>query len=159
LWFQSRACKEVTDVNGLTNEVLLLAIIDRLRAYQDSKYACEENEEALQSCVHALDMLNLRTDHRVADSVEGSHEVHTTGQKKVMTIEGLDQHGEAMKEEVTVTGTKDEVQRLRGFLARISKGEGRFSQDHLEHATNTVEDMKVLAAEALAGISLEDASD
>ncbi len=35
-------------------------------------------------------------------------------------------------------------------LKEISEGKGRFSLDQLEHADNTIEDMKQLAIEALA---------
>ena len=35
-------------------------------------------------------------------------------------------------------------------LKEIAKGEGRFSRDPLEHAANTIEDMKQLALQALA---------
>lgn len=35
-------------------------------------------------------------------------------------------------------------------LKQITKGEGRFSEDHLTHCENTVEDMKKLAREAVA---------
>ncbi len=35
-------------------------------------------------------------------------------------------------------------------LVQIAKGEGRFSRDPLTHASNTIEDMKLLAKSALA---------
>ena len=44
---------------------------------------------------------------------------------------------------------------LRLALARISEGRGRYSQDQLTHASNTVEDMKALAVEAL-GMSTDE---
>ncbi|OFW58457.1 MAG: hypothetical protein A2133_00825 [Actinobacteria bacterium RBG_16_64_13] len=34
-------------------------------------------------------------------------------------------------------------------LHEIAKGEGRFSRDHMEHACNTIEDMKALAVAAI----------
>lgn len=37
-------------------------------------------------------------------------------------------------------------------LKEIAKGEGRFSRDHHEHASNTIDDMKELATTALAKI-------
>ena len=43
-----------------------------------------------------------------------------------------------------------EVERLRGWLGKISEGRGRFSMDNFEHCRNTVEDMKAPALEALA---------
>ena len=42
-----------------------------------------------------------------------------------------------------------ENERLRGALLEIMKGEGRFSRLPIEHAENTIEDMKQLAREAL----------
>jgi hypothetical protein len=40
--------------------------------------------------------------------------------------------------------------KLREALKQISRGEGRFSRDQLEHASNTIGDMKELARIALA---------
>lgn len=37
-------------------------------------------------------------------------------------------------------------------LREISRGEGAFSRDHLEHATSTIENMKRLAVDALQEI-------
>lgn len=44
-----------------------------------------------------------------------------------------------------------EVERLRAALQQISEGEGRYSRDPLEHASNTIEDMQMLALAALEG--------
>ena len=38
---------------------------------------------------------------------------------------------------------------FRRALAAIEEGRGRFSLDHLEHATNTIEDMRRIAHLAL----------
>ena len=46
-----------------------------------------------------------------------------------------------------------EIARLRGVLREISEGKGRFTTDHYQHAMNTIEDMKELATDALAGKS------
>ena len=35
-------------------------------------------------------------------------------------------------------------------LREIAKGEGRYSRDPLEHASNTIEDMQAIAAKAIA---------
>lgn len=40
---------------------------------------------------------------------------------------------------------------LKPALEQICKGEGEFSRDPLEHATNTIENMKAIAAATLAG--------
>jgi len=42
-----------------------------------------------------------------------------------------------------------ECRRLRRALMEIAEGRGRFSTDQLTHASNTVEDMKELAENAL----------
>lgn len=38
----------------------------------------------------------------------------------------------------------------RAALTEILEGKGRYSRDQLEHASNTIEDMKEIAREALA---------
>lgn len=60
-------------VNGLTHEVLLAILIDRLRSFQAGPYACEENHVALDHVEHALEQLKRRTLKRVARGVEGTH--------------------------------------------------------------------------------------
>ena len=42
-----------------------------------------------------------------------------------------------------------EIRTYRKALEKITKGEGRFNRDPLKHASNTIEDMKWLAQEAL----------
>lgn len=41
------------------------------------------------------------------------------------------------------------TQELYEALKEISEGKGRYSQNRLEHASNTIEDMKALANEAI----------
>jgi hypothetical protein len=72
--FQHGPIAEV-GVNGITNEVLLAIVIDRLTGFQSSKYACEENEQALQACEEALGWLEVRTKKRERRGVEGTHTV------------------------------------------------------------------------------------
>jgi hypothetical protein len=62
-------------VNGITNEVLLAIVIDRLEDFQTSKYANEFNARALEHAGAALDALEARTRERTARNVEGTHEV------------------------------------------------------------------------------------
>jgi hypothetical protein len=62
-------------VNGITNEVLLAILIDRLEGFQSGKYACTETERALEHCKDALEYLEERTKQREARGVEGTHEV------------------------------------------------------------------------------------
>lgn len=59
-------------INGLTNEVLIAMVIDRMRAFQDGAYACEENAFALGYLQAALAEMKKRTDKRVARGVEGT---------------------------------------------------------------------------------------
>ena len=68
------------------------------------------------------------------------------------SIEGYGTAGERVRQlERELTEAQAENEKLRGVLAEIAKGEGRFSLDPLTHAANTIEDMKNLAAHALKG--------
>ncbi len=60
-------------VNGLTHEVLLAIVIDRLRAFQAGKFACRENALALTKLQEAQMWLLERTRGRMARGVEGTH--------------------------------------------------------------------------------------
>lgn len=62
-------------VNGLTHEVLLAIVADRLRGFQEGPYACQENADALVHISHAIDRLHDRTKARMARGVEGTHTV------------------------------------------------------------------------------------
>lgn len=62
-------------VNGITQEVLLEIVIDRLRSFQAGKYACPENAEALQHVELAQHVLKKRTLDRMQRGVEGTHKV------------------------------------------------------------------------------------
>lgn len=68
--FQNGTVQE-TGVNGLTNEVLLAIVADRLKGFQGGKYACLENAEALEHVGEALNMLHSRTRERMYRGVEG----------------------------------------------------------------------------------------
>src|SRR4051812_37344635 len=58
-------------INGVTQEVLLAVVIDRLRSFQAGPFACTENAIALQHSERALDALKSRTKSRMARGVEG----------------------------------------------------------------------------------------
>lgn len=58
-------------VNGVTQEVLLAVVIDRLRSFQAGPFACPENAEALDHAQNALECLKARTRARMARGVEG----------------------------------------------------------------------------------------
>lgn len=72
--FQNGPIAEV-GVNGITNEVLLAIVIDRLEGFQSSKWMCEANAVALEAVQKALAALEARTRSRVARGVEGTHTV------------------------------------------------------------------------------------
>ena len=60
---------------GAFVEDLIGACTQRLRFYQDSRFACEENAEALDALTDALTSLDRRTAERIERSVEGTYEV------------------------------------------------------------------------------------
>lgn len=72
--FQFGGIRE-TGVNGLTNEALLAIVVDRLRCFQQGKFACAENQQAMELAQQAIKVLHSRTAGRVARGVEGTHEV------------------------------------------------------------------------------------
>lgn len=60
-------------VNGITNEVLLAIVADRLEYFQRGPFACVENAAALASVKNAANALESRTRGREARGVEGTH--------------------------------------------------------------------------------------
>jgi hypothetical protein len=68
--FQNGAIAE-HGVNGVTQEVLLAVVIDRLRSFQAGPFACRENAIALTKTEEALMWLKSRTFARMARGVEG----------------------------------------------------------------------------------------
>jgi hypothetical protein len=62
-------------VNGLTHEVLLAILADRLRAFQAGSFACHENGRALAAVEDAMRWLRERTRGREARGVEGTHKL------------------------------------------------------------------------------------
>lgn len=71
--FQNGPIKEF-GVNGVTQEVLLAIVIDRLRSFQAGPYSCRENAIALTHCEDALMWLQRRTSERIKRGVEGTHQ-------------------------------------------------------------------------------------
>lgn len=59
--------------NGAFVEGVLVAALDRLEFFQESRFACTENAEAILHIRRALDVLNERTRKREARGVEGTH--------------------------------------------------------------------------------------
>lgn len=72
--FQHGPIKE-NGINGITNEVLLAIVIDRLEGFESSKFACIENAAALAFIRKALAALESRTKAREARGVEGTNVV------------------------------------------------------------------------------------
>lgn len=70
--FQRGPIKEV-GTNGLTHEVLLAILVDRLRGFQSGPFACRENALALAKLEEAQHWLHNRTRARVARGVEGTY--------------------------------------------------------------------------------------
>lgn len=62
-------------VNGLTHEVLLAIVADRLRSFQKGPYSCKANACALTHIEEALHWLQQRTLERMRRGVEGTHKV------------------------------------------------------------------------------------
>lgn len=60
-------------LNGLTHEVLLAILIDRLEGFQKGAYACNANEAALWHLEYAMKHLQNRTRERLGRGVEGTH--------------------------------------------------------------------------------------
>lgn len=61
--------------NGAFVESIIAAAIGRIQFYQDSRFACDENQQALYHLHQALDILNERTRAREQRAVEGTHQV------------------------------------------------------------------------------------
>lgn len=62
-------------VNGVTQEVLLAILIDRLQSFQKGPFACRENALALTKLEEAKHWLFSRTLERMQRGVEGSNKL------------------------------------------------------------------------------------
>lgn len=71
--FQNGPIKEF-GVNGITQEVLLAIVIDRLRSFQSGPFSCRDNAVALTHCEEALMWLQRRTLERIKRGVEGTNQ-------------------------------------------------------------------------------------
>ena len=60
--------------NGAFVETLLQIVMDRLSFYQATRFACYENEQALDGIQTALEALHSRTLNRKTRDVEGTHQ-------------------------------------------------------------------------------------
>lgn len=59
--------------NGAFVEDVIAGAMDRLNYYQQSKFNCAENAEAMGHLQLALNALNSRTARRVSANIEGTH--------------------------------------------------------------------------------------
>ena len=62
-------------VNGITQEVLLAIVADRLRSFQAGPFVCKANACALTHIEEAQHWLQQRTIERMRRGVEGTHTV------------------------------------------------------------------------------------
>lgn len=67
--------EEGVGVNGITHEVLLAIVADRLRSFQKGPYACKANACALTHIEEAMHWLQQRTLERMRRGVEGTHQL------------------------------------------------------------------------------------
>lgn len=61
-------------INGITQEVLLAIVADRLRSFQKGPYCCKANACALTHIEEAQHWLQQRTIERMHRGVEGTHQ-------------------------------------------------------------------------------------
>lgn len=59
--------------NGAFVEDVIAAARDRLAHFQDGRFACDENAEAIEHLTCALEALKRRTAKREARGVDGTH--------------------------------------------------------------------------------------
>ncbi len=72
LSFQQGSILEAGE-NGVTIEALLEICAHRLQEFQNGKFSCCENEQALANIRCALDALRSRTKRRVDSGIEGTY--------------------------------------------------------------------------------------
>lgn len=59
--------------NGAFVETIVQAAIDRIKFYEESRFACDENKEAIEHLETALEVLASRTKRREQSGIEGTH--------------------------------------------------------------------------------------
>jgi hypothetical protein len=62
-------------LNGISDEVLLAIVIDRLEGFQSAQYRSRYNALAITKLEEAMHWLNARTGDRQKRGVEGTHKV------------------------------------------------------------------------------------
>lgn len=61
--------------NGISNEVLLAIVENRLQGFQNGPFACKENNEALIKLQECMMWLERRTRDRINRGVEGTNQL------------------------------------------------------------------------------------
>lgn len=84
--FQEGPIKE-NGINGVSNEDLILMVVNRLESFQDSEYVCEENAEAIDHLMAAIGSLRARTNKRIAEGIEGTSAIGGCASCMVPTAE------------------------------------------------------------------------
>lgn len=74
-------------INGLSGEVLLAIVRDRLECFQQGPYACDSNELALAHVIGAMAALDSRTRARIVQGVEGKSQPHEEPAQPAATSE------------------------------------------------------------------------
>ena len=69
-YFQNGAILD-NGVNGTTNEAELAKVRHRLECFQEGPFPCDENAEALEHVIQAIQALEKRTKNRKKRGVEG----------------------------------------------------------------------------------------
>lgn len=77
-------------VNGITQEILLAIVIDRLECFQRGPFACKDNEDALAMIKGGLTCLQKRTRARMAQGVEGKTVQHVEAAPAVSAVAAED---------------------------------------------------------------------
>lgn len=66
--------EERIEPNGAFVETVLAAVQQRIEYYNTAGFSCRENSLALTKIEEAIHWLNARTNRRVVQNVEGTHE-------------------------------------------------------------------------------------
>ena len=70
--FQHGCVKEDGNMNGVTEEDLLLILLARFEAFQEGELKCKENDSVIKGIKMALNAIEKRTKNREKRGVEGS---------------------------------------------------------------------------------------
>lgn len=80
-WQDGPAGKDGKNLNGAQVEEVLESGRQRLQFFQESKFACDENADAIRYIGLALSRLADRTARRVREGVEGTNELDSEAKK------------------------------------------------------------------------------